>query len=47
MASDQDPSLGRRYIDEEGRDGRGSIRLPPAIDRGAVRRHEKVIFVLW
>ena len=38
MAPEQDPSPRRRPVDGEGRDGRGSTRLPPAVDGGAARR---------
>ena len=45
MALEQDPSPRRRYIDGEGRDGRGSTRLPPAVDGGAAERRGRAAFV--
>ena len=45
MAPEQDPSPRRRPVDGEGRDGRGSTRLPPAVDGGAARRRGRAAFV--
>ena len=45
MAPEQDPSPRRRPVDGEGRDGRGSTRLPPAVDGGAAERRGRAAFV--